>query len=602
MVGCGTSISRSMLFAIWIVAASTGAARAQPPVELPATQSPTYLAQGWSAADRATFYNTSQGSHLIPYNWFSALRRPGVDELFAGDQLGRYGYLRNDTPGARSNLPVGFVVEASTGQLGMTCAACHTRQMEFTKDGVRNVIRIDGAPANSDFQQFLTDLAKAARETAASDERFLAFARNVLGSGYTTAKAARLKIDFRAWARQFGEFMDASLPTSPWGPGRLDAFGMIFNRVTARDIGVAANFRAANAPVSYPFLWNASRQDRTQWNGGVPNGLFIQALARNSGEVLGVFADFKPKIRVPNPFKLLGFNDHSADLGGLQTLEEKISVLQPPPWPRELFGLDTDLAARGKPLFDQHCAQCHGISQSPDLLKAWATPVKAVGTDPKMAENAARMSDPGIFAGSLLPPPAIAARFSNPASTSDMLAASVVGILIEDAFTPPITPQKVERSGVWRALRKDIAELLPNERVEDLITSNLILLGNLQALARVRLNNMFKKPETADAGAAYESRVLQGIWATAPYLHNGSVPNLWELLKPARDRQKEFMVGSPVFDPKNVGYVTTESPFATGKFVTDPNNANGNGNGGHEYGAGLDDDAKWALIEYLKML
>jgi hypothetical protein len=62
------------------------------------------------------------------------------------------------------------------------------------------------------------------------------------------------------------------------------------------------------------------------------------------------------------------------------------------------------------------------------------------------------------------------------------------------------------------------------------------------------------------------------------------------------------MVGSLVFDPKNVGYVTTESPFATGKFVTDPNNANGNGNGGHEYGTQLSEEARWAIVEYLKSL
>ena len=39
-------------------------------------------------------------------------------------------------------------------------------------------------------------------------------------------------------------------------------------------------------------VWNASRQDRTQWNGGVPNGLYINAIGRNAGEVFGVFADF----------------------------------------------------------------------------------------------------------------------------------------------------------------------------------------------------------------------------------------------------------------------------------------------------------------------
>src|SRR5437899_15920 len=91
-----------------------------------------------------------------------------------------------------------------------------------------------------------------------------------------------------------------------------------------RDLSLDANFKAADAPVSYPFLWNAPQQDHTQWNGGVPNGLYIQGLGRNTGEVYGVFADFKPKKG------LLGidYRKNSADFAGLQTLEEKIAALK----------------------------------------------------------------------------------------------------------------------------------------------------------------------------------------------------------------------------------------------------------------------------------
>jgi hypothetical protein len=319
-----TRFRASMIFASMV--AGIGTAQAQPATTTPATPATpavTYLAQGWSAADRETFYTTSQGSHLIPYAWFKALRRIDSDDLFAGDQLARYGYLRSDKPDR--DLPIGFVVEASSGQLGMTCAACHTAQLEYRKDDTLHVLRLDGAPAHADFQQFLLDLKAATRETLDKPERFDAFAKAVLGTGQTTAKTAQLKKDFGAWVKQFSEFMDASLPAAPWGPGRLDAFGMIFNRVTARDLGIASNFKVADAPVSYPFLWNASRQDRTQWNGGVPNGLFIQALTRNTGEVYGVFADFRPKIKIPaiGPLSTkIAFKDNSADFAGLQTLEE----------------------------------------------------------------------------------------------------------------------------------------------------------------------------------------------------------------------------------------------------------------------------------------
>lgn len=67
--------------------------------------------------------------------------------------------------------------------------------------------------------------------------------------------------------------MVRALPKNGWGVGRLDAVGMIFNRVSGLDIGpppdfmIPENMKTADAPVRYPFLWNAPRQDKTQWPG-----------------------------------------------------------------------------------------------------------------------------------------------------------------------------------------------------------------------------------------------------------------------------------------------------------------------------------------------
>jgi hypothetical protein len=573
----------------------------------------TYAAQGWSAADRETFYTTSQGSHLIPYSWFKALRRTDVDEPFAGDKLLRYGFLAHDVSATNSEgLPVGFVIDGpvASGELGLTCAACHTGQLEYSQGGVVHALRIDGAPAKTDAQQFLADLLSASRATLNEPARFDAFAKVVLGPGYNAAKAAQVKDGLSKWVAQFGEFMDISLPAaSPWGPGRLDAFGMIFNRIAARDLGVLDNYKVADAPVRYPFLWNASRQDRTQWNGGVQNGLYIQALGRNTGEVLGVFADFAPhRILPPTPLAaaIIDFRNNSVSFAGLQTLEEKIAVLRPPPWPREIFGLNEGLAAKGKPLFDANCGSCHAVQASLDLPGLWRTPILAVGTDPKMLVNSQRTAEPGLLLGALMPPPAIGARIGDPAKAGDLLATAVVGTLLAEAFVPPVpAPTKLAQSGVFRALRKDLAEHFPGENLDTLIDPRLPPKAKLDALVELkafidaRLSNMFSPPP-AVAGAAYESRVLNGVWAVAPYLHNGSVPNLWELMKLAKDRKSSFMVGSRIFDPKNVGFATDESPFKTGAFMADPANANGNGNGGHEFGAGLTDDERWAIIEYMK--
>src|SRR5215475_13623602 len=97
-----------------------------------------YAKQGWTMDERQAFYTTSQGSHMMPYAWFKALRRLDADQPFAGDQLQRYGYLANEksakwTP---EGLPVGFVIDGDTsGYLGMTCAACHTGEIEYLKNG-----------------------------------------------------------------------------------------------------------------------------------------------------------------------------------------------------------------------------------------------------------------------------------------------------------------------------------------------------------------------------------------------------------------------------------------------------------------------------------
>jgi hypothetical protein len=99
---------------------------------------------------------------------------------------------------------------------------------------------------------------------------------------------------------------------------------------------------------------------------------------------------------------------------------------------------------------------------------------------------------------------------------------------------------------------------------------------------------------------AYKARRLDGIWATAPYLHNGSVPNLYQLLLPAKDRMKKFFVGTREFDPVNVGF-TTDNQDNTFEFDA---SLPGNSNAGHDtYGTdSLTDEQRWQLVEYLKTL
>jgi hypothetical protein len=93
----------------------------------------------------------------------------------------------------------------------------------------------------------------------------------------------------------------------------------------------------------------------------------------------------------------------------------------------------------------------------------------------------------------------------------------------------------------------------------------------------------------------YWAATLRGVWARSPYLHNGSVRTMRELLISPDQRAKTFHRGSRVFDEKEMGYTDD------GAYVLDTAGS-GNSNSGHDYGTKLSDSEKRDLIEYLKTL
>ncbi len=104
------------------------------------------------------------------------------------------------------------------------------------------------------------------------------------------------------------------------------------------------------------------------------------------------------------------------------------------------------------------------------------------------------------------------------------------------------------------------------------------------------------------ASGGYASHPLQGIWVRAPYLHNGSVPSLDELLKAPGQRRETFYTGNDIYDQGRVGFVSDDPAEGGRKFVKFDTTRKGNGNGGHVYGTDLSDADRRALLEYLKTL
>jgi hypothetical protein len=98
----------------------------------------------------------------------------------------------------------------------------------------------------------------------------------------------------------------------------------------------------------------------------------------------------------------------------------------------------------------------------------------------------------------------------------------------------------------------------------------------------------------------YANHPLDGIWARAPYLHNGSVPTLWDLLQEPSARPAVFYRGYDVFDQVNVGFISSVAEADGRMFFRYDTAIPGNGNGGHVYGTRLTADEKRAIVEYLK--
>lgn len=101
----------------------------------------------------------------------------------------------------------------------------------------------------------------------------------------------------------------------------------------------------------------------------------------------------------------------------------------------------------------------------------------------------------------------------------------------------------------------------------------------------------------------YANMPLDGLWLRAPYLHNGSVPSLRDLLEPAASRPKQFCRGYDVYDQVKLGFVADVCEEGRRKYFRYDTSVPGNGNAGHEgrdYGTELPDADKTALVEYLK--
>ena len=566
--------------------------------DYPQTKATVWLDQKLTKQQSGWFYHADQGTRTfhIPYEWFAALERPVLSPLVwqpVADfndpaYLNKYGFIIDAIEPGKPSLPIGFAhggpmlqdsgdpwlnpqtKKAMTG-VGLTCAACHTGSFTY-KD---KTVVIDGGPALIDLYKLTQGLGVALLFTRYAPGRFDRFADRVLGADASSDARAALKAQLDGVLKQYKEIKDLEdkVGGTYEGYGRLDALNRIGNQVFSLDLKNPQNYAAHAAPVHFPRIWDAPWFTWVQYDASI-----MQPMIRNAGEAMGVTAElnlvndkkplFSSSVQVQTLYEM-----EQMITGNQPTAETGFTGLVSPKWPKDILpAIDDKLAAEGAVLYARHCQGCHlppvGTKEFFDS-KRWLAPnavglrlldlelidLKHIGTDPGQAE--------GLAARTVAVP-------ANLGITTDKFGFAL-GEMVEktvnawsDSQTPPV-PQA----------------------------------------DRERMNG--DRPNEIQAPAAYKVRPLNGIWATPPYLHNGSVPTIDALLSPVSERPTTFYLGNREYDPVKLGYHTEE--LANGfEFDT---SLPGNSNRGHEFsddkrdgviGPKLSPEDRKALIEFLKTL
>jgi len=534
--------------------------------------------QGWTQVDRGVYYYTPQGSKIIPYEWFIYLEEADSDLLFRNNQhFLEMGFLTSEP--SRLNpygLPLGFTKENIDKEdwLGLNCSMCHAQDFVIEKEknngtGTRDITyRVEGASGFADFYRLFKEMRGAIHATLTNDDKFDRFSEQVLEKN-NKGEIKKLTEKMDEALVKLDLFLIAAKGPTEWGPGRIDAFSMAANYIVAHnnpDESVREeNLREAIAPVDYPHLWGAPTLSRVEWPGNLANFLTIDTFndpasllgpfSRNVLQAVAAFADFEipknnNKIAYPNSINVLN----------LEILESLLRRLKSPRWPSRLLGeIDRAKALKGRRIYRKECLDCHAIkNRITELLptRVDVTPVVELQTDESTLEVLDGIFLSGGFEGRQVQG-IIGAKIGSTSGVMPLASNAVTGILLNTIG------------------------------VEE---------------ARPLLQNFDPFLLDAEYIRGYKSRPLNGIWASSPFLHNGSVPSIYELLLPADQRVKEFYIGSRRLDTEKIGLQTTiDTSSGVEPFLFDTR-LKANSNSGHEYGTDLPLSERMELIEFIKTL
>lgn len=532
----------------------------------------TYIDQGWSMEERNWYYWVSQGSAVMSYDVFLAMEVADSEELFSSDEnSARYGLIpeqadaQNNPDGLAIGLAKTVIDEPlwegqETGEMiGLTCAACHNAQLNYKGQQ----IRIDGGVSNMfDFMAYVYAIDDAMQATLHDTAKFDRMAERIGATSSDDKDALRKR--FEGQAATVHAYRTRVLVTpNNWGPARLDAIGLIVNRLIASETDIPENLSTPLAPTKPPFLWNAPQGLWTQWR-----GVQQDPIGRNLIETMGVFMPLNLHAASPEE----GLFESNAAVTNLQEIENQLARLAPPQWPEDVLGkIDREKAAEGKGLFVALCSSCHN---------AWPY----------------TWSEPNEYGKSFVMVGLIPQSFvgTDPGQFNDLRPYAITGQLSEYLPGDLKGAELVTTGELYAA-------------VSTMILETALAKVKLSEADTLELHGYRELPVPRGPEHVYKAAPRDGVWATPPFLHNGSVPNLYEMLIPADERTKQFYVGRE-FDPIKVGLDTSG---ASGMFLLDTT-LPGNSNAGHSFQDGprgngiigplLTEEQRWALVEYLKSI
>lgn len=608
--------------------------------------------QNWTKADSAWFHHASQGTESLPvaYDWFLALEQPRLS-LFSAPgllsdsaYLARFGFIpdaKGRTRGSAAmapstglgwqeaendaGLPIGFARTKFPGEqdrIGLTCSACHTGHIEYQGQS----IRFDGGPAMLNFNSLEQAIVLSIFYTINVPGRFDRFADRVGGARLSgdERKALRDRLE-RIFAELIASYRvtsaiaaAAGVTNTPEGFSRLDALNRIGNRLFFNGLGggpeLAGNYHVTDAPVRFPALWTTPWFKWAEYDASIE-----QPLVRNVGEALGVGARvdldgdkmFSSSVALDN---LIWAEDLLRGSDPFATSAPAFSGLTAPKWPGPLFSgdpawsIDPAKVTAGRVLYAQMCAGCHlGPINDKEFDRLY--PDKAFWTSSAWEH--------GPKSPTLLLDAVTANRVGTDPSQAEVLMRRTVALPSRLGMMP-----NRELGEVWGCVAPIPDSQGPGQpfalalmKTVDRIAKRWFEDHHTSAQDRMNAYGPRKNCPNPLPVTTYRARPLDGVWAIAPYLHNGSVPSLDLLLRPAVQRPQKFCLGAKDYDPRLVGYDTSK-PCAQGESLFAASDAAGrpimgNSTAGHSFedggaqgvvGRALSDDERLALIEYLKTL